>query len=64
MLNTTSVECEFGSSMPMGVANVTCYNAEGEEIEIPKCPKCDVHMSQMIGKESCMWVCTMGCNNG
>lgn len=60
----TDYECEYGSSNPVGISKVTAYNAEGEEIEIPKCKKCGVHMCQVMGKESCAWMCLMGCDNG
>jgi hypothetical protein len=57
---------EWGSSQPVrfGGLHVTLHDSEGEEIEIPKCPKCDVHMCQVIGKESFQWICLGECDNG
>lgn len=57
---------EWGSSQPVrfGGLHVTLHDSEGEEIEIPKCPQCDVHMCQVIGKESFQWICLGECDNG
>jgi len=30
-----------------------------EEICIPKCQKCGIHKCQIIGKNACMWFCSM-----
>ncbi len=49
---------EFGSVLPIQTLDVTAYDAEGNEIEIPKCDKCSNYKSQVIGKESFMWICT------
>lgn len=62
----SKIQCEWGSSHPIrfGGMHVTMNDSEDEEIEIPKCPKCDVYMNRLIGKESLMWLCPMGCDNG
>lgn len=55
---------EYGTIGNLEFSHVTLHDSEGKEIEIPKCPKCDVHMTQVIGRESFMWICTMRCDNG
>ena len=38
-------------------AQVSMYDSEDKEIEIPKCKECDNFKNQLIGKESFMWIC-------
>ena len=61
------MECEFGSTHPIGIANVKAYDDEGNEIETPKCTVCGMAMQCLIGKEvhawHC-WNCTRACDNG
>lgn len=52
-------EAEWGGG-PMRTCNPTAYNAKGDEIAIPRCPKCGVGMSQIIGKTQMKWICSMG----
>jgi len=51
---------EWGTSHPVrfaGPGMVTLNDSEGNEIEIPKCEKCDNYKNQIIGKECFKWYC-------
>lgn len=55
---------EWGTCGNVCFTHVTLHDSEGKEIEIPKCPKCDVPMCQVIGKEAFRWICLGECDNG
>ena len=37
--------------------DVTAFDSEGQEIEIPRCPQCNSYMSQVVGPTHHTWVC-------
>jgi hypothetical protein len=54
------LQSEWGCSQHVrfaGPGMVTLHDSKGNEIEIPKCEKCDNYKNQIIGKESFMWYC-------
>jgi len=56
------LEAEFGSSSPIGFANVKAYDSDGYEIDM-RCPKCGQGMTRLIGKECYQDICTnRNCN--
>ena len=52
---------EFGSSIPVKFLNlnVTTFDCEGNDIEIPKCEVCGNFKSHISGKDSFCWICTI-----
>lgn len=36
---------------------IKLYDSENKEVVIPKCETCGMHKSQLMGKESFIWVC-------
>jgi hypothetical protein len=57
-----TLQSEFGCSSSLRFADenmVSAHDSEGNKIEIPRCELCDAFKSQLIGKESFMWICTM-----
>ena len=49
--------CEFGSNFPIGFANVTMHDSEGNEIEIPVCEHCSTSKCCCMGNEAYQWIC-------
>lgn len=52
---------EFGSSQPvrfLGPENVTMYDSEGNEIEIPKCEICGSRKQELMDNESSTYFMT------
>ncbi len=58
-LPPSKLEYEYGSAIPIRFWKPKCYDIKGNEIEIPVCEKCQISKSQLIGKESFMWTCTV-----
>lgn len=59
-------EPEYGTSQLVRfptVGEVTAYDSEGNEIEIPKCEKCGAYKCYAISKINSAWVCWSGCDN-
>lgn len=60
--NKPELISEYGSCQPVSFLdpeNVKAYDAENNEICIPKCQKCGIHKCQIIGKNAYMWFCSM-----
>lgn len=43
--------------LPVRFLKATPYNADGNEITVPRCEKCGAYKNQLIGKESFIWIC-------
>lgn len=54
-----SLQAEYGSCANLGFANMKAhlYDADGNEIDIPKCNKCEKEMNSIIGKNAIGWFC-------
>lgn len=48
---------EYGPSGAFRLPDVTVYDGEGKEIEVPRCSKCGTAKCQLIGKEAFVWIC-------
>jgi hypothetical protein len=60
--NKPELMSEYGSPQSLrhlSYDNVKGYDAENNEICIPKCQKCGIHKCQIIGKNVYMWFCSM-----
>lgn len=65
IIQETALIEEYGCSSPVQFTDestVTAYDSQGNEMEIPKCDKCDQFKCQVIGKERFAWMCMNGCN--
>ena len=52
------LEWEFGSISPIGTfSSVKMYDANNNEIEIPKCDKCESFKQELISPSAVAWVC-------
>jgi hypothetical protein len=54
------MQAEYGSSSKcrfLDESNVTLYNSENEEIAIPKCEVCNIHMTLIIGEHNSAFIC-------
>jgi hypothetical protein len=54
----TQYKAEWGSSVKFRFGNPKGYDADGNEIHVPRCEKCGCYKSQVIGKECFTWICT------
>lgn len=64
LMDSFKYKTEFGSSQPvrfLDASQVTAYDKEDNEIEIPKCLKCGNYKAQAIGKTQIAWICWKGC---
>lgn len=39
------------------------YDADGKEIIVPKCEKCQKYKNMIIGKTASDWICMNGCKH-
>lgn len=56
--------CEWGSNYHVrftDISMVKLYDGEGNQIEIPKCVKCNNYKAHVVGEKVCVWICTNGC---
>jgi len=49
------LEWEFGSFAI--IRNAKGYGSDKKEIDVPKCPKCDEYMLQLVRINAWRWIC-------